>query len=164
MMPGITPMSLVMGKAHVMEVIGHYDVASSFAASPVACAAALASLDVLEEEDLSARSKRLGHVLAKAIDGAQFPHVAEHRGRARGLFQTLVVDEKPEQGITARRIAALCALRGVLVGNAANRLRLSPPLIISEEALISSVDILASAFRDVAKLGSFPGSGASIRG
>lgn len=149
-------MSLIMGKSHVMNVIDNYEVVSTFAASPVACAAALAALDVLEKEDISARSKRLGDFLAEAIDNAHLPHVLEHRGRGRGLFQTLVIDEKPEKGITARRIATLCALRGMLCGNAANRLRLSPPLVISQEAIVSAVGILLGALKDVGSLGSFP--------
>ncbi|PLB35686.1 L-ornithine aminotransferase [Aspergillus candidus] len=155
---GATPMSLVMGKAHVMDIIEQGDIVSTFAASPVGCAAALAVLDVLEAEDISARSQQLGLVLADAIDRAQLPYILEHRGRDAGLFQTLVVDEKPELGITARRIAALCALRGVLCGNAANRLRLSPPLVIAEDALCRSVEVIAKAFRDVGTLGLFPGS------
>ncbi|KAF9884999.1 hypothetical protein FE257_000822 [Aspergillus nanangensis] len=155
---GATPMSLVMGKSPVMDCIEPGDIVSTFAASPVGCAAALAVLDVLETEEISARAKHLGCVLTRAIDKAHLPHILEHRGRDKGLFQTLVVDEKPEVGITARRIAALCALRGVLCGNAANRLRLSPPLVISEEALIHAIDIMAVAFRDVQTMGVFPGS------
>lgn len=151
-------MSLVMGKSHVMNVIEHGDVVSTFAASPVGCAAALAALDILETQQLSAQAKRLGLVLTKAIDKAQLPYILEHRGKDTGLFQTLIVDEKPELGITARRIATLCALRGMLCGNAANRLRLSPPLVISEEALTRSVEIMVDAFRDVQKMGSIPGS------
>ena len=150
-------MSLIMGKAHVMDVIENYEVVSTFAASPVGCAAALAALDILEDEDIAARSKRLGHFLTETIDNAQLAHIVEHRGRDRGLFQTLVMEEKPEKGITARRVAVLCALRGMLCGNAANRLRLSPPLVISEEALSQAVEILSGALRDVGKLGALPG-------
>lgn len=151
-------MSLVMGKAHVMDIIEHGDIVSTYAASPVACAAALAALDVLENEEISARAKRLGLFLTQELDRAQLPYILDHRGRETGLFQTLVVDEKPELGITARRIATLCALRGVLCGNAANRLRLSPPLVISQEALVDAVGVIAGAFRDVQLMGSFPGS------
>lgn len=149
-------MSLIMGKSHVMDIVENYDVVSTFAASPVACAAALASLDVLEKESISARSRRLGYFLTETMDKARLPHILEHRGRNRGLFQTLVVNEKPERGITARRVATLCALRGMLCGNAANRLRFSPPLVISEDAIVSAVDILSGALRDVENLGPFP--------
>lgn len=151
-------MSVVMGKGHVMDILEPYDVASTYAGMPAACAAALAAIDILEEEDISARAQRLGKLLAEYIDNAALPHVLEHRGRGRGLFQTLVIDEVPFKGITARRIAALCALRGVLCGNSANRLRFSPPLTISEEALAKAVEVLKGAFRDVGTLGEFPGA------
>lgn len=155
---GLYPMSVIMGKSHVMDILRKYEVANTFAASPIACAAAHAALDVLEEEGISERSRQLGHVLTKALDDAQLPYVLEHRGRGRGLFQTLVVDES-HPGVSARRIAALAAHRGMLCGFGANRLRFSPPLIISEHDLLKAVDILASAFRDVHKYDDFPGAG-----
>lgn len=150
-------MSIIMGKSHVMDVLHKYEVANTFAASPIACAAALAAMDVLEEEKISERSKRLGDMLTKAIDDAKLPYILDHRGRGKGLFQTLVVDESVP-GVTARRIAALCALRGMLCGFGANRLRFSPPLVITETDLLKAVNILASAFKEVASLGEFPGS------
>jgi ornithine--oxo-acid transaminase len=155
---GIYPMSVVLGKKHVMDLVKTFDVAGTFAGSPIACAAALAAVDVLEEECIAERAQRLGETFASAIDQADLPYVVEHRGRGRGMFQTFVVDETISPKITARRIAALCALRGVLVGNGANRLRFSPPLVISEADLLRAVQVIQSAFRDVADLGDFPGS------
>lgn len=151
-------MSVVMGKKHVMDILEPYDVASTYAGMPAACAAGLAALDILEKDKISAQAQRLGELLAKSIDNAALPHILEHRGRGRGLFQTLVINEVPSKGITARRIAALCAFRGVLCGNSANRLRFSPPLTISEEALTKAVEVLSGAFKDVGALGDFPGA------
>lgn len=146
-----------MGKSHVMDVLDKAEVANTYAANPPSCAAALTALDLLEEMDLSAQAQKKGVLLTQAIDAAKLPYVLEHRGRNRGLFQTLVIDETFER-VTARRIAALCALRGVLCGSGENRLRLSPPLTISEADLLLAVDILASAFRDVTTVGDFAGS------
>ena len=53
-------MSIIMGKSHVMDVLEKYEIANTFAASPVACAAALAAMDVMEEEKISERCKKLG--------------------------------------------------------------------------------------------------------
>ncbi|EFX05899.1 L-ornithine aminotransferase [Grosmannia clavigera kw1407] len=139
---GLYPMSIIMGKSHVMDTLRKYEVGSTFAASTVACAAALAALDVMEEEQLSERSKRLGVVLTKAIDDANLPYVTLHQGRNRGLFQTLTVDESAPN-VTARRIAALCALRGMLCGCSSNRLRFSPPLVISETEILKGKTSLA---------------------
>jgi ornithine--oxo-acid transaminase len=145
-----------MGQANVMNILGPHEVASTFAAPPVACAAALAALSVLETENISARAQSLGELLTKTLDELASPHVLEHRGRERGLFQCLVIDESTP-GVTGRRVAALCARRGVLVGNSANRLRFSPPLTISGDDLLRAARVIDQALRDVATLGEIPG-------
>lgn len=149
-------MSLIMGQKHVMDVLSRNEVASTFAATPVACAAALAALEVLEEEKIAARAQRMGELLTKTLEELASPHIIEHRGRGRGLFQCLVLDESTP-GVTGRRVAALCARRGVLVGNSLNRIRLSPPLTISEEDLVKGAKIIDQALRDVSALGDIPG-------
>jgi ornithine--oxo-acid transaminase len=148
-------MSVIMGKKDVMDVLGKNEVLSTFGAAPVACAAAIASLEVLEEEKISERSQHLGKLLAKTVKKLSPPHVKELRGGA--LFQSLVLDESVP-GVTARRVAALAALRGVLVGIGAGRLRFSPPITITEEDLVKAIEIVVQALKDVAALGDFPGS------
>lgn len=148
-------MSVVMGKSHVMDLVQKNEILSTFGASPIACAAALASLDVLEEEKLAERSERLGEVIRKTVKALNIPHVKELRGP--GLFQSLVLDLSVP-GVTPRRVSALAMHRGVLVGIGADRLRFSPPLTISEEDLVKAVTIVAQAVEDVTKLEDFPGS------
>lgn len=132
-------------------------IASTFAAPPPACAAALAALDVLEEEDLPSSSQRLGDLLYNTISKLNPPHILAYRGKGRGLFQCLVIDESIP-GVTGRRVAALCARRGLLVGCTENRIRFSPPLTMSEEDIIYGAQIVDSALRDVHSFGDFPGS------
>ncbi|KAM0226786.1 hypothetical protein ACHAPO_012083, partial [Fusarium lateritium] len=146
-------MSIVMGKKHVMDLIQKNEILSTFGTSPISCAAALASLDVLEEERISERSERLGKVLKKTIKSLNPPHVRELRGTA--LFQSLVLDCSVP-GVTPRRVSALAMHRGVLVGIGADRLRFSPPLTISEEDLVKAVTVVAQALRVVTEMGDFP--------
>ncbi|KAI6750470.1 hypothetical protein HG530_014751 [Fusarium avenaceum] len=152
---GYYPMSVVMGKKRVMDLIQKNEILSTFGASPIACAAALASLDVLEEEKISERSERLGEVLRKTMKSLNPPHVKELRGP--GLFQSLVLD-CAVPGVTPRRVSALAMHRGVLVGIGADRLRFSPPLTISEEDLVKALEIVVQALKDVTTMGNFPGS------
>ncbi|KAH7002986.1 pyridoxal phosphate-dependent transferase [Fusarium venenatum] len=152
---GYYPMSVVMGKKYVMDLIQKNEILSTFGASPIACAAALASLDVLEEERISERSERLGEVLKQTIKSLNPPRVKELRGTA--LFQSLVLDCSVP-GVTPRRVSALAMHRGVLVGIGADRLRFSPPLTISEEDLVKAVTVVAQALKDVTEMGDFPGS------
>ncbi|KAF4332987.1 ornithine aminotransferase [Fusarium beomiforme] len=152
---GYYPMSVVMGKKHVMDLVQKNEILSTFGASPIACAAALASLDVLEEEKIAERSERLGDLLKKTVKTLNPAHVKELRGPA--LFQSLVLDCSVP-GVTPRRVSALCMHRGVLVGIGADRLRFSPPLTISEEDLVKALEIITQALRDVTEMGDFPGS------
>lgn len=151
-------MSMVMGTSETMDVLSPWQVASTFAATHPACAAALAVLDIMDEEDLPGRSKRLGNIMYDAIRQHDPPHILEHRGKGHGLFQCLVIDES-SPGVTARRVAALCVHRGLMVGQSKNRLRLTPPLTIPETELLKGVGILDGVLRDVATVDEIPGSG-----
>lgn len=147
---------MVMGTSETMDVLSPWNVASTYAAPHPACAAALTVLDIMLEDDLPARSRQLGVVLYDSLQRQNLPYILEHRGKGCGLFQCLVIDEST-LGVTARRVAALCAFRGLMVGQSKNRLRLTPPLTIPEEELISGVDVLAGALRDVASFDEIPG-------
>ncbi|KAM0247773.1 hypothetical protein ACHAQJ_009706 [Trichoderma viride] len=107
--------------------------------------------DVLED-DLGTLS---GQLLAKTLKELDPPHVTEIRGG--GLFQTIIIDESHPR-VAAGRVASLSTLRGVMVGNAFNRIHLSPTLITTEEDLVKVVKIIAQSLRDVDKLGDFPAS------
>nr|RBQ83255.1 hypothetical protein FVER53263_06515 [Fusarium verticillioides] len=152
---GYYPMSVIMGKKHVMDLLSKNEVLSTFGASPIALSAALATLDVLEDEKISERSERLGRVLEKTIKELNPPHVKELRGIA--LFQSLVLDQS-EPGVTPRRVQALAAHHGVLVGIGADRLRFSPPLTITEEDLVKALHVIAQCLEEVTALGDFAGS------
>ncbi|KAF5963105.1 ornithine aminotransferase [Fusarium bulbicola] len=152
---GYYPMSVVMGKKHVMDLLNKSEVLSTFGACPIALSAALATLDVLEGEKISERSERLGILLEKTIKELNPPHVKELRGIA--LFQSLVLDQSVP-GVTPRRVQALAAHYGVLVGIGAGRLRFSPPLTITEEDLVKALRIIAQCLEEVTRLGDFAGS------
>lgn len=144
-----------MGKKEVMDCLERGEILSTFSGCPIASAAAMATLDVLEQENISERSQRLGELLTKTLRDLAPPYILEHRGG--GLFHTLVLDES-KPSVTARRVAALATMRGVLVGCGFNRLRLSPPLTITEDDLVKGIEIIAQALRDVETIGDFPGS------
>ncbi|SCV54246.1 related to ornithine aminotransferase [Fusarium fujikuroi] len=152
---GYYPMSVIMGKKHVMDLLNKNEILSTFGASPIALSAALATLDVLEDEKISSRSERLGNLLEKTIKELRPPHVKELRGVA--LFQSLVLDLNVP-GVTSRRVQALAAHHGVLVGIGADRLRFSPPLTITEEDLVKALHVIAQCLEEVTGLGDFAGS------
>ena len=114
---------------------------ATFLANPLACAAAIAALEVLEEEDLPARAARLGGELGRRIAGwpDRFPAVEEIRGR--GLLWGIQL-QTPE---TAKKWISEAWSRGVLLlagGPEGRMAQLVPPLTIREEQLAAAVEIL----------------------
>lgn len=150
-------MSMILGDHKVTDLVKCFEIGATQAASPPGCAAALAALDILENEDLSNRSRELGRLLYSELKRLDPPHIKMLNGKDRGLFIAAIVDET-QPGVTARKIGALCARRGLLVGAAAGKVRFSPPLTISKEEVLIAARIIDSAFRDVASVGDFIGS------
>jgi 4-aminobutyrate aminotransferase-like enzyme len=123
------------------------------AATPIACSSALAALDVLVDEDLSARANQMGELLITALRRADPPHVAGYMGA--GLFWALILETSDT--VTSKRVASLATQRGLLTGAAGpDRIRLCPPLTISVEEMLLGVKILVSALKDVATVGPLP--------
>lgn len=115
----------------------------------------MAALDVLVNENLSARANEMGALLTSTIKAASPPHLLDIQGA--GLFWSLVLDMKPPK-VTPRRLVALCIQRGILVSVAgADRVRMCPPLVISEEELLKGANILVGCLRDLEGMGELPG-------
>ncbi|KIY01538.1 uncharacterized protein Z520_03090 [Fonsecaea multimorphosa CBS 102226] len=153
---GLYPMSGVMGSSRIMNIISPYEIGTTMANNPPGCAAALAALDILEEEKLSDRANDLGELLLEKLRSFNLPHVIEFSGS--GLFIAVAIEQKPPK-VTGRRITALLAHRGVLASatGMGDRIRFCPPLTISEEDLLRGADIIATAFADVEDVGKIPG-------
>lgn len=128
---------------------------STFGGSPVSMAAANATMDVMEQEDIPARSAALGAVLAEGLRAiqARFPHTCgEVRGM--GLMQALevVVDEvaedrTPDVAMTGRVFEA-AKKRGLLLGKGGrfgNVFRIAPPMLISRTEIEDGLRILEAA-------------------
>ena len=100
---------------------------ATFIAHPLACAAALATLDVLSEEDLPARARRLGDMLAaRASTWQRQGSVSEVRGR--GLFWVVEI----ESAARAAELAERALGRGLILLASGSRLQMAPPLTITE--------------------------------
>lgn len=117
------------------------------AANPPGCAAALAALDVLIYEKLSVRAREMGDLLMSTIMSLNPPHVTGYSGD--GLLRAIVIEEKAPK-VTARRLGALLAQRGVIVnGMKGGRIRLCPPLTIGRELLIKGATMVAQGLLDL---------------
>ena len=128
---------------------------SSFGGNPVACAAGLAVLDVLEEEKLQENARRVGGVLARGLRELQGRHAVIGDVRGAGLFLgvELVRDRASLEPATeeAAYVANRLRERGVLTGTdgpSRNVLKLRPPLVLSEDDAALFLELLDEVLQE----------------
>lgn len=125
---GFMPVSAVLSNKEVLGVFTPGDHGSTFGGSPLACATALAALDVIEEEGLVDRADKLGQSFLDRLKTIQSPHIVDVRGK--GLFIGVELDTK------ARPYCEALKDEGLLCKEThENVIRFAPPLVISEEEL-----------------------------
>lgn len=149
---GGLPLAAVTGRAELMDAVHVGGLGGTYGGNPIACAAALASIETMRELDLAAAARRIGAVMGERLRAiaAGDPRVAEVRGRGAMLAVEIVVPgtSTPDPAATAA-ISAACHAAGLLTltcGTYGNVLRFLPPLVISDDELGRGLDILAAAF------------------
>ena len=126
----------------------------TFGGNPVSCAAALATLEVMEREDLCARARALGERIRARLEplAERSPWVADVRGLGAMQAFELVHERDPPAPQAAARVVATCHARGVLLipaGIEANVIRLLPPLTIEEAQLDAALDVVVHAAEEL---------------
>jgi 4-aminobutyrate aminotransferase/(S)-3-amino-2-methylpropionate transaminase len=146
------PLSAVIGPKEVMDAPGPSAIGGTYVGNPVACAAAIAVLEVIEEEGLIERAEQVGKTLrARWEQVAQdVPEVGEIRGIGAMVGVEFVKDretkEPNEQFLGALIRGAMAnGLVAVSCGMYHNVLRHLMPLVITDEELDEGLDVLAEA-------------------
>ncbi len=146
------PLSGVIGKAHIMDAPGDSAVGGTYVGNPVAQAAALAVLDVIEDEGLVARSGEIGEVIRGRMLEWQQRHAAigDVRGLGAMLAIELVYDRDTKQPAPelATAVVEEAAARGLLLlksGIYGNCIRVLVPLVISDAELEEALDVWEEA-------------------
>ena len=126
---------------------------TTYGGNPVACAAALASIEVIEEEKLVERSCKLGERMMKALKkmAETRPHLAEVRGR--GLMIGLEFSDKDGNPSAewAKKVVDKCFEKNMIVlgcGQQGQVVRLIPPLTISDKEADEALEILEYAMTE----------------
>ncbi len=152
---GGLPLSAVVGKAAIMDAPTPGGLGGTYAGNPVACAAALAVLDVFENEHVLAQAGRQAATTAAALQAlaSQYPQIGDVRGLGAMMAIEIVkpADLSPDMA-SAGKIVDLARSRGLLLlksGTAKNVIRLLPPLTTPPDELARGLDILAGACREV---------------
>jgi 4-aminobutyrate aminotransferase/(S)-3-amino-2-methylpropionate transaminase len=148
---GGLPIAAVTGRADLMDKVHPGGLGGTFGGNPLACAAALAAIDTMEQDGLLERARRIGAVMLERLRSiaASNPVVGDARGRGAMVAVELVGPDgiTPDKTATAR-VAAACHAQGVLVlsaGTYGNVLRLLPPLVIPDDLLDEGLGIIEAA-------------------
>lgn len=136
---GVMPISAVAADENIMDVFEPGSHGSTFGGNPLACAVALAALDVLEEERLAERSEALGRLFMKKLTSIPHPDIVSVRGRGLLIGIQLSVPARPYCEALAR-IGVLCK------ETHETTIRLAPPLVITEEELDFALSRIGEVF------------------
>ena len=150
---GGLPISAISGRAGLMDAVHVGGLGGTYGGNPVAAAAALAVLDLIERDALLDRANVVGGMIMARLRALEerHPQVGEVRGRGAMCAMELVEDpdtKEPLAADTMNRIARGALEDGVIVltaGTYGNVVRLLPPLTIEEPLLVDGIDVLEHA-------------------
>jgi len=148
------PLSALVARADLMEHWSAPGHVFSTAANPVCCAAALATIHVIEEEGLVERAEHMGAYLMGGLHelAGRYEVVGDVRGRGLLLGVDLVTDRRTRERARAisAKVSWRCWERGLfLTFFSGSVLRICPPLVITEEEIDRALSVLDDALRDV---------------
>ncbi|MFN3322814.1 MAG: aspartate aminotransferase family protein [Bryobacteraceae bacterium] len=166
------PLAAVAGRPEIMDLHPAGSMTSTHTGNPICCAATLASIDVIVGENLTANSARVGAVMHERLRAiqARFPErigAVDGKGLVAGVSCVLPGGKEPDANL-AFEVVRRCLEKGVLmfspVGFGGGTVKISPPLVITEEAILESTAVLEEAFTEaIAASGSEIVEGAPAR-
>ncbi|WP_157007551.1 4-aminobutyrate--2-oxoglutarate transaminase [Agromyces laixinhei] len=150
---GGLPLSAVTGRAEIMDSAMAGGLGGTYGGNPLACAAALATIETYEEDRLIDRAREIGAVLIGRLNALRTadPRVGDVRGRGAMVAMELVdpASGAPDAALTSA-VAAYAHANGVVVltcGTYGNVIRFLPPLTISDELLIDGLSVVAEGLK-----------------
>ncbi|MGH3863112.1 4-aminobutyrate--2-oxoglutarate transaminase [Actinokineospora sp.] len=149
---GGLPLAGVTGRADIMDSVHSGGLGGTYGGNPVACAAALATIETMWAEDLCGAARRVESVLRPGLTAlaGEYDAIGEVRGRGAMLAVELVRGgtKEPDADLAAR-VSAFCHRAGLITltcGTYGNVLRFLPPLVIEDALLHEGLEILGDAF------------------
>ena len=137
------------------DAIEKISASSSYGGNPMACAAALASIEVIEDENLCERSAHLGEVFLKRMNEMKARHkiIGDVRGKGCLLAMELVKDIKTKEPFDegGKLVYQRAFSKGLAWVPAGHILRLSPPIIMEDDMALKGLDLIEEAVAEVEK-------------
>lgn len=139
---GMYPVSAVLANDDIMNVIHPGQHGSTFGGNPIACAVAIAALDVVEGEKLSEKAEELGQLFRSEMEKLIEKTDLITGVRGKGLLNAILINDTPESK-TAWNLCVQLKENGLLAKPThGNIIRLAPPLVITENQLLECVAII----------------------
>ena len=139
---GVYPVSAVFANDDIMNVIKPGQHGSTFGGNPLACAVAIAALEVVREEKLSENAEALGKLFRNELQKFIDTNDLIKSVRGKGLLNAIVINDT-EDSSTAWDICMKLRDNGLLAKPThGNIIRFAPPLVINEEQLLDCVSII----------------------
>ncbi|MFW6326939.1 MAG: ornithine--oxo-acid transaminase [Bacteroidota bacterium] len=136
---GVFPVSAVLADDDIMLCIKPGEHGSTYGGNPIACKVAMAALDFVKEENLEENAEKLGVIFREELNKINSDMVEMVRGK--GLLNAIVI--KPKGGKTAWDVCVAMKENGLLAKPTHEHIiRFAPPLVITEEQIHESVDII----------------------
>jgi len=149
------PCSAVIGTSEVMDALPPGSMGSTFGGNPLSSVAALASIEIIEQERLVENAAQLGQVMMDAFAEMQqeYEQLGDVRGMGLVLGLEMVEDEASKQPAAklAAEIVHQCYLRGLAcihpIGMFGNVIRVAPPLVVTEEQVGEGLDVFEESLK-----------------
>ena len=139
---GVYPVSAVFANNDIMNVIKPGQHGSTFGGNPLACAVAIAALEVVKDEKLAENSEKLGNLFRSELQNFIDTNDLIKLVRGKGLLNAIVINDT-EDSSTAWDICLKLRDNGLLAKPThGNIIRFAPPLVMNEEQLLDCVSII----------------------
>lgn len=140
---GLLPISAVLADDGIMLTIKAGEHGSTYGGNPLACVVAIRALEVLEKYNMGANACKMGELLRAELRNLQSPLIREIRGK--GLLNAIVIDTDEDSELAWNLCLQMRDLGLLAKPTHGNKIRLAPPLVISEEEIRQAVEIVKQA-------------------
>ena len=139
---GVLPVSVVLADDEIMLTISPGEHGSTYGGNPLACKVAIAALQVLQDENLSDNAEKMGHYFRQQLKALNSPFITLIRGK--GLLNAIVIKHDDKEA--AWKLCVELKNNGLLAKPThGDKIRLAPPLTITQEQVDRSVEIIAKS-------------------
>lgn len=143
------PIAAVMGKAHIMDAAQPGTIGGTYIGNALSCAAALATIKFMEDNDLNARGAEVGNIIRQRFEKmkSKYKCIGDVRGLGAMMALEFVHNNDPQDpdSDTCGKLVSACSERGLILlsaGTHKNIVRVLSPLVISNELLHRGLDIM----------------------